>query len=395
MGLSGIASLGTMGHIIATFAKRDSMSTAASTATITTTPRSGLRRALAELPITVVVSTLLAALITLVIGKPEVFLENLLFSVMIGAVAFVLLNGARLLFWDLPVWGWRQWAPFLALTVVVAPVAHFTGTRLVGLLLGLPMPTLAEYPSRASVSMILFSLGGTSIMTVLLRHRERLRRVEAEHAAARLRAEVQERQALQAQLRLMQAQIEPHMLFNTLANLQGLIAIDPDRAGEMLDQLIQYLRATLSVSRAEQTTLEEEFNAMRAYLGLMGVRMGARLAYRIELPPSLRSARLPTMLLQPLVENAIVHGLEPKVDGGEIVIAAHEDDGRLLITVRDTGLGLGQPHGRGSHGHSGGVGVATTRERLDGLYGPRAALDLAPAQPQGTLARLTLPLETT
>lgn len=372
------------------------MPTAASSTTITTPPRSGLRRVLAELPITVVVSTLLAALITLVIGKPEAFLENLVFSVMIGAVAFVLLNGARLLFWDLPVWGWRQWVPFLALAVVAAPIAHFTGTSVAGVLLDIRTPTLSEYPSRASASMILFTLGGTSIMTVLLRHRERLRRSEAEHAAARLRAEVQERQALQAQLRLMQAQIEPHMLFNTLANLQGLIALDPERAGEMLDQLIQYLRATLSVSRAEQTTLEEEFNAMRAYLGLMGVRMGERLTYRLELPPALRSARLPTMLLQPLVENAIVHGLEPKVDGGEIVIAAREDGGRLTLTVRDTGLGLGlgQPHGRRSHGHSGGVGVATTRERLDGLYGPRATLDLAPAQPHGTLARLTLPLET-
>jgi signal transduction histidine kinase len=372
------------------------MPTAASSTTITTPPRSGLQRVLAELPITVVVSTLLAALITLVIGKPEAFLENLVFSVMIGAVAFVLLNGARLLFWDLPVWGWRQWVPFLALAVVAAPIAHFTGTSVAGVLLDIRTPTLSEYPSRASASMILFTLGGTSIMTVLLRHRERLRRSEAEHAAARLRAEVQERQALQAQLRLMQAQIEPHMLFNTLANLQGLIALDPERAGEMLDQLIQYLRATLSVSRAEQTTLEEEFNAMRAYLGLMGVRMGERLTYRLELPPALRSARLPTMLLQPLVENAIVHGLEPKVDGGEIVIAAREDGGRLTLTVRDTGLGLGlgQPHGRRSHGHSGGVGVATTRERLDGLYGPRATLDLAPAQPHGTLARLTLPLET-
>jgi len=365
------------------------MSIATAMTETTTVPRSGMRRMVAELPLMIVGSTFLAALITLVIGKPEVFLENMVFSVLIGAVAFVLLNGARLLFWDRPVWGGREWAWFLLLAMMVAPIAHFTGTRVAGLLLGIRTPTLAEYPSRGSASMILFTLAGTSLMTVLVRHRERLRRAEAEHAAERLRAEVQERQALQAQLRLMQAQIEPHMLFNTLANLQGLIAIDPTRAGEMLDQLIQYLRATLSVSRSEQTTLDAEFDAMRAYLGLMGVRMGERLAYRLELPPALRTARLPTMLLQPLVENAIVHGLEPKVDGGEVVIEAHADSGRLTITVTDTGLGLGQPHApRGS-----GVGVATTRDRLDGLYGARAALEILPAQPHGTLARLTLPLE--
>jgi sensor histidine kinase YesM len=179
------------------------------------------------------------------------------------------------------------------------------------------------------------------------------------------------------------------MLFNTLANLQGLIAIDPERANAMLDQLIQYLRATLGVSRAESTTLGEEFAAMEAYLGLMRVRMGERLRYRLTLPQELRGVKLPPMLLQPLVENAIVHGLEPKIEGGEIVLAAAARDGLLDLTVLDTGLGLGQTRVRG-----GGVGVATTRERLRVLYGERASILLAPAQPQGTLVRLTLPLET-
>jgi len=200
---------------------------------------------------------------------------------------------------------------------------------------------------------------------------------------------------LQAQLRLLQAQIEPHMLFNTLANLQGLIALDPVRASDMLDQLIQYLRATLSVSRSETTTLEHEFAAMGAYLGLMGVRMGERLRYRLELPPALRAARLPTMLLQPLVENAIVHGVEPKIDGGEITISAAIEGDSMVLDVRDTGLGLGLGPGLGQAParRGGGVGVATSRERLDALYGERASMTLNPAPPQGTLARLTLPLE--
>jgi len=161
----------------------------------------------------------------------------------------------------------------------------------------------------------------------------------------------------------------------------------------MLDQLIQYLRATLSVSRSETTTLEQEFAAMGAYLGLMGVRMGERLRYRLDLPPALRAARLPTMLLQPLVENAIVHGVEPKIDGGEITISAAIEGDSLVLDVHDTGLGLGLCTGQVPARRGGGVGVATSRERLEALYGERASMTLNPAPPQGTLARLTLPLE--
>jgi len=349
-------------------------------------PRSRLRRLLADLPLSIAVSALLAAFISLVSGQ---FLENLLVSILIGVVAFTLVNGGRLLWWDRPRWGLREWMPFMALAVVASPIAHFTGLYVAGQLLGMRVPTLPEYPTVARISMILFTLLGTTLMVVLIMNRERLRRAEEEQAASRLRAEIVERQALQSQLRLLQAQIEPHMLFNTLANLQGLIALDPERAGTMLDQLIQYLRATLSVSRSETTTLEQEFAAMQAYLGLMGVRMGERLACRLELPPALRPARLPTMLLQPLVENAIVHGLEPKVDGGEVIISARAVDGLLVIDVRDTGLGIGHAHAR----RGSGVGVATTRERLEVLYGARAALSLLPAEPTGTLARLTLPME--
>jgi len=342
------------------------------------------------LPLSIGVSTVLAAVISIVIGKPEVFLENLLVSVLIGTVAFILLLGAKQLFWDYPEWTWREWIPYGSLSLAVAPVAHFSGLYVGYLLLGLSPPSLTKYVANPPLSTMAFVLIGTGMMVFAVQNRERLQQARDQHAAERLRAEVIERQALQAQLRLMQAQIEPHMLFNTLANLQGLIAIDPERASAMLDQLIQYLRATLNASRLEKTTLEQEFASMHAYLGLMGVRMGERLAHRLDLPPELRSMRLPTMLLQPLVENAIVHGLEPKIDGGEIVIRAMTENGALVIEVADTGLGLGQMHGpRGT-----GVGVATTRERLAALYGAGAALTLTPAQPQGTLVRLTLPLET-
>jgi len=353
-------------------------------------PRSRLRRLLTELPLSIGISALLAGFISLVTGR---FLENLVVSVLIGIVAFAIVFGGRQLLPERAGWRLREWAALGALAVLAAPIAHFTGLHTAGLILGIRTPTLAEYPSVDRISMIVFTFLGTTLMVVLIMNRERVRRAQEEQAASQLRAEVIERQALQAQLRLLQAQIEPHMLFNTLANLQGLIALDPARASDMLDQLIQYLRATLSVSRSESTTLEQEFAAMQAYLGLMGVRMGERLRYQLDLPPALRKARLPTMLLQPLVENAIVHGVEPKVDGGDIIISAALDGETLAIEVRDTGLGLDQVRAPVGGGGGGGVGVTTTRERLDALYGERAALALNAAHPHGTLARLTLPLE--
>ena len=194
---------------------------------------------------------------------------------------------------------------------------------------------------------------------------------------------------MQAQLQLLQAQIEPHMLFNTLANLQGLISFDPDRAQLLLDQLIQYLRATLSSSRAEATTLEQEFKLMQAYLGLMAVRMGARLAYTLDLPDDLRSARLPPMLLQPLVENAIQHGLEPKIEGGHITVRASVDDDQLTLTVMDDGLGLDHPgQTKGTQ-----LGVTNIRERLQVMHGAAASLSLDANTTGGVTARLTLPYQ--
>jgi signal transduction histidine kinase len=348
-----------------------------------------LRRFLRDLRMAAFYSAMAGVLITLVEGRPQILISQIVYSMCIGTVALAIVDGARLLFWDDPARRQRMWPALIALVVATAPVAHYSGIVMGAMLLGERWPSLAEYPTQRQLSMILFSMLCIATFALLIVSRERVERIKIERSEARARTETVERQALQAQLRLLQAQIEPHMLFNTLANVQGLIAIDPQRASQMLDQLIQYLRATLSVSRMETTTLGQEFAALDAYLGLMAVRMGPRLAYRVSLPDELREARLPTMLLQPIVENAIVHGLEPKVDGGSVTIEAAANGGRLEITVRDTGLGLGAtPANQG-----GGVGVATTRERLQVLYGVDAGLELSPAAPQGTVARFLLPLD--
>jgi sensor histidine kinase YesM len=328
-------------------------------------------------------------IITLVSGELQKFPKILMYSMCIGTVAFLIIDVARITILDSETRRKKNWLMFIAIVTAAAPVSNFVGTVLGDLLLGYSPQPLKTFASVRESSMVVFTLIAAYGAVLLFRNRERMVRIEAQAAQEKARAETIARQAMQAQLQLLQAQIEPHMLFNTLANLQGLIAIDPDRAVHMLDQLIQYLRATLTSSRAEATTLEHEFALIEAYLGLMSVRMGGRLAYRLDLPVALRAQQVPPMLLQPLVENAMIHGLEPSVDGGEITVVARRRDSALELTVRDTGLGLDAAAAKpGTR-----LGVANTRERLQGLYGERARLDLLPAQPQGTVARLTLPLD--
>ena len=242
------------------------------------------------------------------------------------------------------------------------------------------------------------------------------------HFIQRGKSDAMARQAQQARLDLLVSQLEPHMLFNTLANLRVLIAHDPPYAQAMLDRLVGYLRTTLTASRTVVHPLAAEFSRSADYLALMGMRMGPRLQVRLDLPEALRDWPVPTLLLQPLVENAIAHGLEPAVRGGRIEISAREAraaQARVLeLTVRDTGIGLGDgaPGGpvsgagtaaapRGAAGAASttgaddapsigtGYGLAHVRERLHTLYGERASLRLAAAGDSegGTVATLILP----
>lgn len=195
-------------------------------------------------------------------------------------------------------------------------------------------------------------------------------------------------QASQARLRLLESQLEPHMLFNTLANLQVLIDTDPARAHAMLDHLIAYLRATLRASRTGTHSLDMEFARLRDYLELMAIRMGPRLSFVLTRPPELASVPVPTLLLQPLVENAIRHGLEPKVEGGSITVRARHDGSSLVLQVDDTGVGM--PTGR--HADAG-FGLTQVRERLRTMYGTQAELALLRDRPQGLGVRIRLPAE--
>jgi LytS/YehU family sensor histidine kinase len=218
----------------------------------------------------------------------------------------------------------------------------------------------------------------------------------AEQASATAAEEGLKRQLLEAQLKAMQAQVEPHFLFNTLASVDYLIETDPVRASRMQKNLIQYLRAALPQMRQDSSTLGREVALCRSYLEILKVRMDERLQYSINVAQGLLSAAFPPMMLQTLVENAIKHGLEPKPDGGTLALGASIADGSLCVAVADSGLGLGavDPAARPADaaGAAGtGVGLANVRDRLQALYGAKARLTVEANAGGGTIATIVLP----
>jgi sensor histidine kinase YesM len=191
-----------------------------------------------------------------------------------------------------------------------------------------------------------------------------------------------------ARLALLQAQIEPHFLFNTLANIHSLIQEDPDTAGLIMEQLNVYLRTSLRRTRHMTTTVGEELELVEALLAIAAMRLGSRLEYSLSAPADLRALILPPLLLQPLVENAIKHGIEPSISGGTIRVEVRRERDVLELTVDDTGAGLNADSPEG-------VGLANVRARLANLYGEQGRLSLYAKTPRGVTAKLALPLSST
>lgn len=207
---------------------------------------------------------------------------------------------------------------------------------------------------------------------------------QAEHEAL-------ERQLVQARLKVLQAQVEPHFLFNTLAAVDYLIETDPPRASVMQKQLITYLRGALPQMREDSSTLGRELNLVRAYLELLKMRIEDRLEFVIDVPANLSNAVFPPMVLQSIVENAIKHGIEPKPEGGTITLHAQARDGNLWVDVVDTGVGLpdGDVFGRTTNG--GGLGLDNIRKRLALLYPNASRIELRSEIPSGTSVRIMIP----
>lgn len=209
----------------------------------------------------------------------------------------------------------------------------------------------------------------------------------ADEATKRAETEQLERTVVEARMEALQAQIEPHFLFNTLASIDQLIQTDPKRASQMQKSLIRYLRSALPQMReGMRATLGQQLNLSNAFLEIMAIRMEARLRSVVDVPEGLKSAVFPPMMLQTLVENAIKHGLEPKTTGGTLSIGAEVVDGQLAVHVMDDGMGFAPKA-------EGGVGLANIRERLKAMYKNRAELIISVPPLGGTCATIKLPYE--
>jgi sensor histidine kinase YesM len=214
----------------------------------------------------------------------------------------------------------------------------------------------------------------------------RSRVIHVSHALqdAHIKNLAHERHMAETRLHLLQAQIEPHFLFNTLSHVQSLVDTDPAQGKKMLASLTRYLRSSLKRSREHDATLRQEIQLIRDYLDIFKIRMGTRLNYTIDIPEDCLAQRFMPMLLQPLVENAIQHGLEPAPAGGEIRIAAARHGGALQLQVLDNGLGL-------QHDTESGFGLVNIRERLRSLYNDKASLRIEANAPTGVKATIEVP----
>ena len=316
-------------------------------------------------------NTLIAALLWL-IGFGGTFTENLIFSQCIGLAIMAFCQLAIRLTPCRPV----RWLAVLAAILAGGLIGQIVARLLTS------HPLDWQQPLFYQSLVIGLMFGGVGSVYFFLRERNvqlssELQRREQQRLEA-------EKRSIEAQLNMLQAQIEPHFLFNTLANVSALLHSSPPQAGQLLDALIHYLRASLTRTRSGHGTLEDEIRLLDSYLSILGLRMGARLAYSIDIPPELRTIAFPPMLLQPLVENAIVHGLEPKVEGGRVDISARLEAGTLRLSVCDNGLGFGEAP-------QGGFGLDNIRARLQSLFGEAARLELSENPQGGVTAALFIP----
>ena len=308
-----------------------------------------------------------------VVGFGGTLWQDIVFSECIGLGIYSLVSGV-----------FRRTARGSALRWALIPLAILLvgsfGQVLACLITGIPLALLPTFYSKSQVIALFF--GGLGVAAFFVK--ERYWALETELQARKLQHLEAEKRSVEAHLKLLQAQIEPHFLFNSLANVAGLIEAEPKLASRLLEALITYLRASLQRTRAEGGTLGDELDLLEAYLDIFKIRLGPRLDYSVAAPPQLRALRVPPMLLQPLVENAIRHGIEPQVAGGRVDIAAARRDGALELTVRDTGPGFGAAAGSG-------FGLDNVRTRLAALFGPAGSLELVEPPEGGVLATLRLP----
>lgn len=279
---------------------------------------------------------------------------------------------------------WKRPLVLNLLRLAVVPLGFGLGALVASLLLGAPLRLpLTWHPW--DVLVVALTVLVSSVAILLTHQRDRL---EAE----RLRAENAEMRATSARLQLLQQQIEPHMLFNTLANAHALIDEEPRQAQRLLEALSELLHASMQTGERNMVPLREEMALVEHYLRLMAIRMGSRLRYALELPDALAPVLLPPLTLQPLVENAIKHGLDGQVQGGAVQVRAFVQDAQLQVEVLDDGAGLPAEALPASHQ---GIGISNVRQRLRYAFGTDASVQVSPRPTGGVRALLHIPLTQT
>ncbi len=284
--------------------------------------------------------------------------------------------------------GWlsARLGPWLAPVPVVA-LGLAVGLLIGGALVG-NHPLFFFTQGFATLGLALFfGITGSLIFTT----RERLHRARRQLAEAELRESQQQKLLAETELKLLQAQIEPHFLFNTLSNITQLIRGNPELAVGTLENLTTLLRASLARTRAGESTLGQEIDFAAAYLAIQSTRMQGRLRYEIDLPEDLRDVPLPPLLVQPLLENAVIHGAEAAPEGATVSFTARQIEDELILTVSDNGPGISDTGTATSK--TGATGLRNVRDRLRLRHGAKASLELTPATPRGVNAVISIPLD--
>jgi sensor histidine kinase YesM len=309
--------------------------------------------------------------------RNRILASHMIYSQAIGLTIFSLIELPRLTRW------WQRPPGLPSLSLVVATAIA------VGYLLGQAIAswiTESEFQPLIDNGPFLIFIGMLTVLTSLLAvhfitNRERL-------SQEKLRAETSDVRARNAQLQLLQQQIEPHMLFNTLANIHALTETEPARAQVLIESLSELLHASMQLNLQQQVTLAQEFALLGHYLQVVSVRMGGRLSYSMSLPADLEHIMVPPLLVQPLVENAIKHGLDDRASGGAIHVVARGGEQQLIVEVIDDGVGLRNEDPFVSSR----IGLSNVRRRLELAFGERSDLHLSENPPHGVRARLTIPL---
>jgi sensor histidine kinase YesM len=335
------------------------------------------RHFLTDLLYTIILCVLIALFLTLT-GIGSSFVMSLVMSQSFGICICSIIT--------LLVWLFKPEKVLSLAFIVAAGIAGgiFIGLQIGPFILERFFSVVVKGPEKSLFRAIILCIAFGSVISYFFYAKSRLSLSQEMIQQERIKRLSSEKEALEAKLRLLQAQIEPHFLFNTLSNVLSLIDTDPTKGKFMLTDLIHYLRTSLSRTLPDTTTLDQEIEIIRAYLNIQKIRMGERLHFTIEVPDTARLHPFPPMLLQPLVENAVKHGLEPQMDGGEIIIKAMEQDDVLRIEAVDTGPGF-------SSFQKTGVGIANVRERIQLLYGKKGRLILEENKPHGIRAIIEVP----